>query len=389
MLKLRHLALPLLCAALAGCSDDETEPEGKTCQPASAHAATFNLGLALGFVDAAAERAPLTIQAVAGLDTDILCVQEVWTPEDVSALQGATAGTWPNNIFPAPQPDSNPGEPACTASDQPLLTALRTCVETNCADVCTDQLISCVLTECVTELTAVPGDCQTCLQANVGKPIDDILDACNSGSAAYAYEGAFGIGLLTHYPIVASEEHVFQSTTNRRAVVYAQLDTPLGPLHSFCTHLTAGLSSVEYTGPFGSWEEEQAAQIDDMINFVNEKAGSDGMVLLMGDMNTGPAGENYIAEVPGNFDKFVAAGFRNPYLEATDEPCTFCRTNPLVDGAPDESESVVIDHNLFRNIGGETCGERVLDQPMDVPEYCGAPVSLPPSDHYGVRTGLP
>lgn len=380
------LGLPLL-VALTGCSDSETESSTPP-PPGRVKAVTYNLGLALGFVDATLERGPFAIQAAAEIDTDVLCVQEVWTPEDVAALQSAAA-RFPNTVFPAPQPDSDPGQAACGASDQAALTTLRTCVDTNCADICADQLVNCVLGECGADLAAVPTVCQTCLQANVGKPIDDILAACNATSEAYVYGGSFGIGLLTHVPILSSEELVLQSTTTRRAVIHAELDTVLGPVHAFCTHLTAGLSAVEYQGPYGSWEEEQSAQIDEMLALVEQKAGADGQVLLMGDLNTGPAGESYIAEVPVNYDKLVAAGLANPYLAPADEPCTFCRTNPLVDGAADESASVVIDHILLRNMPAESWSERVIDGDLALAEYCGEAANLKHSDHYGVRTHLP
>jgi endonuclease/exonuclease/phosphatase family metal-dependent hydrolase len=377
-----------LVLALVGCSSDETE-EQEPPPPGRVKAVTYNLGLALGFVDAAVERAPFTIPAAVAVDADVLCVQEVWTAADVQSLTSAAAATLPNTRFLDPQPDTDPGQPACGASDQASLTTLRTCVDTSCADICTDQLVNCVLGECGLELAAVPGTCQTCLQANVGKPIDDILSTCNASSEAYTYGGAFGIGLLTHLPLSGADELVLQSTTTRRAVIYAELDTPLGPVHSFCTHLTAGLSSVEYQGPYGSWEEEQAAQLDELIAWVDQKAGADAQVLVMGDLNTGPAGENYIAEVSGNYDKVVAAGLSNPYLAGPAEPCTFCRTNPLVDGAADESESVVIDHVLLRNGPANAWAERVLDEDLGLPDYCGGPATLKHSDHYGVRAHLP
>lgn len=383
----RWLGMFLLVASM-GCSDSETESSAPP-PPGRVKAVTYNLGLALGFVDAAVERTPHTIEAVAAVEADVLCVQEVWTAEDVAALQAAAAAALPNQLFPAPQPDSDPGQPACGASEQAALDTLRSCVDDSCADVCTDQLVNCVLGECAAELTAVPGDCQTCLQANVGQPIDDILAACNAGSEAYAYGGAFGIGLLTHLPTTVTEEHVFESTTNRRGVIYAELDTEFGPVHAFCTHLTAGLSSVEYTGPHGSWLEEQAMQVQELVALIEQKAGADGMVLLMGDLNTGPAGEQYVAEAPDNYDLLVGAGFRNPYVAPADEPCTFCRTNPLVEGASDESGSVVIDHVLVRNAPAQAWAERILDGDLQLTEYCGEPVTLKHSDHYGVRAHLP
>jgi endonuclease/exonuclease/phosphatase family metal-dependent hydrolase len=374
---LRTLALATLSLTLVGCSDGDDAGEPA---PLVLRVATYNAGLAVGFVDAAQERAPLTTAAAAALPTDVLCVQEFWRSGDVDALASAAASSLPHQLFPAPQPDTNPGAPACQASD---LTALETCVNTNCADACDDQIVDCALTNCQVELLGIPSECQACLQANIGGTLESIQQICTSGSVAYAYGGAFGTGLLSSAPIVAQEEHVFDSTTNRRSVLYAQLDTDVGPVHAFCTHLTAVFDSIEYPRPTGSWEEEQAAQIDEMLAYIDGKAGAGGMVVLMGDMNTGPAGDGYAAEVPAHYDKFIAAGYANPYIDRADEPCTFCFDNPLITGT-DHSDSGVIDHVLLRGFAGTAGAERILDGSLDLPEYCGAPATVAYSDHYGV-----
>ncbi|MBI4704114.1 MAG: hypothetical protein HY744_23645, partial [Deltaproteobacteria bacterium] len=228
----RYVALLGALVGLAACGGDE-EP---VTPPPSLRVATYNAGLAVGFVTAAKERAPLTSQAIAGLGANLVCVQEYWRKDHVAALQQATAASLPQTFFPDPMPDDNPGEAACTHEE---LAELDACVKAKC-DVCVDELVKCVLKNCGAEFSAVPEGCSGCLQANVGQELDDIVQSCTSGSVAYAYGGAFGTGILTGATIKAKDQTVFASHTNRRAVLHVELETaPLGTVHAFCTHLTA------------------------------------------------------------------------------------------------------------------------------------------------------
>ena len=49
----------------------------------SAVVVTYNVGLARGFVDYADQRAEPVAAAVAALDADVVCLQEVWLREEV------------------------------------------------------------------------------------------------------------------------------------------------------------------------------------------------------------------------------------------------------------------------------------------------------------------
>ena len=63
-----------LATNLVACTEDETEEPKPT--PAVITAATYNAGLAVGYVEASEARAPETIRYIDSLDADILCVQE-------------------------------------------------------------------------------------------------------------------------------------------------------------------------------------------------------------------------------------------------------------------------------------------------------------------------
>jgi endonuclease/exonuclease/phosphatase family metal-dependent hydrolase len=377
----RLCSFSLLCvaAAVVACSDDEA-PTG--AKPATLTAVSYNGGLAVGFVEASEPRAPLTIAELAKVEADLICVQEFWRADHVEQLKAATAAKLPHAIFPDPQQVTS-GAAACAAGETD---ALLGCVQANeCDKLCSDALVGCALEHCLAEFSALPADCKGCVQANIGNEIDVILNTCLGPAGEYAYGGSFGIGLLSAEPLLAQETKVFESTTNRRAVIYGKLNTAIGEVHAFCTHLTAVFKTIPYPKATGSWAEEQAKQIDEMIQWAGEKAGADGKILIMGDLNTGPAGDGYIAEVPANYQKLVDAGFENPYTAQPGHLCTFCADNPIIKKASssDDKESVVIDHVLTRGFAGiSSSGKRVLDQPIQV-ENCAKTITTGLSDHYG------
>jgi len=344
---------------------------------------TYNAGLAPGYVPYAAERAPEVVSGLAAQDLDVLCVQEVWRPEDVAALEAGTKGSWPTAFFLAPNPgDTGGDEPACTGTE---LDPLQACAEAECAGVPVDQIAGCVLDKCPDEFAAISSGCSTCLAAHIGASFADIRLACTTGSGgAYAFGGSFGVGLLTRERVVTQAVHVFESTYNRRAVLYARLDTAgLGQVDVFCTHLSAIFSNIPYPKE-GSWAEEQRAQIDKLHAFVQEKTGGKGTTLVLGDTNCGPAKGGASAEAPENYQALVAPDYDDPFATSANAACTFCSDNPLVGaGTP----SVLIDHVLVRGFDGGVTTQRILDGKVAI-DVGGEPVETPRSDHYGLEATL-
>lgn len=364
----------LLSLSLLACGGDDIADDGGT-----ATFATYNAGLARGFVPLAEERSAVTAEAIANLQADVVCVQEVWLEEDVTALTTAAADSFPTAIFREPDPGEVAEEPACTNEEAG---PLETCARANCGDVSNDDLAGCVLGMCGPEYEATSDTCQGCLAANIGGSLDDILMACALGGGSYAYGGSFGIGLLTDGEILEQDALVFESTLNRRAVQHARIALPAATVDVFCTHLSAVFDDIPYPGEAESWEAEQAAQIDAMRLFINEHAGAGGGVVLMGDFNTGPAIGDLAGEVPDNYAALVS-GYDNPYLEQASPACTFCAENPLVGGA-DDDDSVAIDHVLLRDLPGEVVStERILTEPVTV-QGADGPVPTAYSDHFGV-----
>lgn len=359
-----HLAL--LTLLLGGCSSEFS-------------VLTYNAGLAEGFVPAAEARAPGTAEAAVAVDADLVCLQEVWKPEHVALFQSAADGPYTDSFFPEPsQVESD--TPMCEVDD---IAPLTECMNDHCGDVCIDELPTCLLESCAIKFLQLEDECMQCVQANVGDSADAIQATCTAGGTHYAYDGSFGTGLLSKHTLSGVEEHVFTSTTNRRSVLHAVADAPGGPVDVYCTHLTAVFSVIPYPGE-GSWAEEQAVQITEMLDFVDQTAASD-RVLLMGDLNTGPELGDSAAEVPESWELLAGSGLTDPYVAAAGD-CTFCDDNPLVSADSDE-QGVVIDHVLLGDGLQAVSTSRVLDEEITV-EGCAGEIPAAHSDHYGLHAVL-
>lgn len=370
----RHITVLVAALACAACDDPEAD---------GLRVGTYNAGLAPGYVPLSAERAPATIEAIAGLPVDVACVQEVWTAENAAALVAATNERWPNQIIPAPQPRSLPGSgPACTATD---LAPLSTCVASACVGFPSNELAGCAVAQCETELFDLPSACSTCLATNIGASFEQIQTTCTTTPGTeFAFGGSFGLSLLSNVPIIDQDVLVLESSFNRRAVIYAHVDGPNLDAHIFCTHLTPIFDDLPYPGT-GSWELEQRAQIEALIAFVDSKTLPEDRVVLLGDLNTGPGFGDIAPEAETNYAVLLSRFPNNPYIEDTEVPlCTFCPDNPLV---ADDDSPVIIDHILMRNLDSDESAERILVGEIQV-DVDGTPVTTALSDHYGIRAGL-
>ncbi|MCZ7531541.1 MAG: hypothetical protein M5U31_15115 [Acidimicrobiia bacterium] len=205
----------------------------------------------------------------------------------------------------------------------------------------------------------------------------------------FAYGGTFGIGVLTNQEIVDQDTLYLESSLNRRAVIYAELDTEqIGTVHVFATHLSAIFSDIPFPGGGGpeAWQQEQADQIETMQAFIDEKVDDENPVLLMGDFNTGPGGNGYSAEAVENYDALVAGGpYDNPYVDDSSAACTFCNDNTLVDD--EGSDGFLIDHVLVRDFDGTVDVERIYDENVSVVVE-GEEVMMNLSDHFGLLATL-
>ncbi len=395
--RMRSVAIIFSVVVLMACSEGTNGDSTGDAGPGGKLAvATYNLGL-LGSVGFVNERAPLTIAAAAGLEADLLCVQEVWEQAHWDSLVAANEPTRPHTL----RLDAEPGVMGKCAPDE--FNPLQACAEPACGG--SASLVACVLSECGEYVTPLGTGCTDCLLQNA--PSGDfaaIRAACVGAGMAqgvparedrsYVSGGSYGIGLLSAKPFAATDEKRLDASTVRRGILYGRLDdTPIGTVHVFCTHLAAILSGLAYEGSYGDFTGENAAHAEALIAWAEEKAGKNGKVILLGDFNNGPAGAGIEASVPDNYAKFPAAGFDNAFLTSANAACTFCSSNPLVLSG-DTGNDATIDHVLTRGIEEATSTERVFDELVKIEAVApdggmGAEqreVGL--SDHFGLRATI-
>ncbi len=370
----------------AGENNAENNTNNNTGEP-KVTLTTYNVGLAAGFVPYAADRLAPVAEALTQDPSDVLCLQEVWTDDEIDAIEAATSDSFPHSyVFKTENTETNAG---CTPEE---VTPLETCFEANCADIPQDELATCGLTNCGDEFSSTTSACQSCIAANLDKPLEGIIMACEGGGPKFAYGGHNGLMLLSRHPLADTEHMQMPSVLTQRSALRATVQIPdMDALQVTCTHLAADLD-INYPedGEAGSFEAEQASQIDLVMTWIDE-SGFTGNTFLLGDMNTGAAkaDADINAELPDNFKKFTDAGWTSPFADSDDALCTFCTDNTVVGGADDKG-GVLIDHILIPTSQTDTVSSvsRVYDQLQPIEVNTGTEtetLDLHLSDHYGVR----
>lgn len=354
--------LPALLLALTPALAEEPAP----APLAPLTLTTFNLGLAHGAVALADERLPEQIKSLEGFDSDVLCLQEVWTDADVQAITGALKGTYPYSLRERTEDTTDESTPCGI---------VKTLRMSRCANKkCLDKGISvfeCVDTgPCKERYDALSDDCQRCLGANTSDP-----SSCAMGGAQeYANDGRNGLLLLSRKPLANAAYVPMEAYIVTRGVLTADIEG----YRVMCTHMTADLGMLPYPvgAPVTTWAQEHRAQVD----LLAELAEAGRCNVLVGDLNTGPSAADIDAELPESWARLGEQGFGEPIPAPL---CTFCSDNPLA--GVDRRWN--LDHVMFdgcpASLGASY--ERVFDQPIRVE---GHPEDTFLSDHYGVRVRI-
>lgn len=353
--------------------------------------ATFNAGLAVGAVPHAEQRSAPVVAALAAEPLDLLCVQEMWLDDDWDALTRATATGLPNTFRMAAEPA--PGA-VCTAGE---VAPVAACARDQCRQAAPAEIPRCLLSSCPTTLAALSGECMSCLARDPRRTVQQAVAECVGGAAPgakpgatdassfFAYGGSYGTGLLTNAVVKERDSVRFPSVLGRRGALYARLDTRIGEVHAFCTHLTATVGEVPRTS--GSWRADHRAEVDALLAFIDRKAPG-GTTVVLGDLNTGPAvGANVSARWPEHYARFTSSGFDNPYTSAAKPRCTYCVDGPIFGGAAGGTRGSIIDHVLLRGFQGEVTATDFLRQAVTLSTTGGA-VRSGLSDHVGVKVTL-
>jgi endonuclease/exonuclease/phosphatase family metal-dependent hydrolase len=365
---MRSLAFISMCAVLAACSSDSSQPS----EPIDVAIDTFNVALAGAFIPYEQERRQPIVDAIAATTSDVICLQEVWSQEDKELIRDGALSAYPE----ATPPEDELGQ-----------TTSETCATDNCALRVAGLLLgneqqqrcyACVATQLPT--------------ATFGKMRDSCANVVNQD---LAFDGQNGVMILSRHPLKNVENWVIPGTWNRRSILRATVELPNGSeLDTYCNHLTPIFDSFTfpYTGQYGEgntdkqgWQAEQELQAEKLIDYVNESSGERPAVIL-GDLNTGRAypSEDIVAEGVETLD-LLEGVFTPAYAMDYTPLCTFCSTNAVTNPDNDpEATSVWIDHILLHNLEAEAIvsTERVFDEDV-VPVN---DTTVPLSDHFGVRS---
>ena len=201
----------------------------------------------------------------------------------------------------------------------------------------------------------------------------------NTNAVNWAW-GHNGLLILSRYPITQTDTLQLDYFFLRRSVVYATVDTPLeGQIDVACTHLSTHINIPPYLGDYDSWEDEQNAQAQQILDH--------GKVdVLMGDFNSGISTETITAYTPEAYDIIVGGGYFSPYMEA-DAGCTWCIDNPI---ASEDDGDLVLDHIfLDESYRGRTItSEQLYTETITIKDWLGRSQATWLSDHAGIRISL-
>jgi endonuclease/exonuclease/phosphatase family metal-dependent hydrolase len=350
---------------------------GQSPEPKQITATTWNVGLAHGYVALAQARLGPVVDALAAIDSDVLCLQEVWSADDQMTVRAALENAgYEVHIYVT---DGGGKTGGCTEEEaEPL----KQCVfENACDQIPQDQLVDCVTGKCGETLAGVSGDCTGCLVQNLSLPVVEIMEKCIgvTGTGVFSYDGHNGLVLASKTPMTDIVEKDFDASLTYRS--YIQAFIPAHEVTVVCTHLTASLSAP-YAGSYSGYEEEQAQQVDQLVTELD----TGQRIILMGDLNTGidSTANDIVGELPNNFMKLSDANWTSHTMGA----CTWCpANNTLIGSGPDRT----IDHILTNDVWSAALTSskaRILDGTVMVTGPDDETVETSLSDHYGMTVTL-
>lgn len=349
---------------------------------------TYNATIAPGAIRWATPRFPHVIEAIRGLDYDVICVQEVWRHNDAWNLIKALDLPPQNYSYVDTRGRNETGKSVCESDS---LEGVAQCLRAQCGNVPEEDVSACVAEKCRLQLAFLllfDGGCFNCLTSTVGNPFSEIMRICESPGkgASRVYGGGNGTILASRWPLLDKEYLELPSSGINRVALFARVEIPgKGSVQIACSNLSANQEIRPSHRDFRSWQDEQRAQLRLISDKLAARAKG-GSSIFLGDMNFGPGIGSSVKEVSGeSWKEALRLGFSSPAASASRPLCSTCGGNTLRNW----SESYLLDHVMYRDTpGGATlepvCAERVLDGAIPVTAYGKTSVSNL-SDHYGIR----
>lgn len=339
---------------------------------------TYNTGLAHGFVPLAKKRLNPIISALRKSPADVICLQEVWSKKDQNKIKKALMENYPYSVIPEKKQKrvADSGKKTCKIKDLFGEGKFITCILSTCGDKTGEEKDSCINNDCRKSLDVLAESNPTCaagLMASVGKnEIVAIVSLLNpfKRPGKFSYDGAYGTMLFSKVPFNKKKTGHFSmseySTTVNRGAIYASLKVNGQEMLTFCTHLTANLTtsapyvgSVPYKGKLefkNGWAKENYFQTMKLVELGEVISALDMMArgpwkkmpqVFMGDFNFGPNLRKYgiLGDFVNSYDYFGKRGISEVNQKGIPK-CTFCRYNSLTDG---KEPNMILDHILVKN----------------------------------------
>jgi len=375
----RKLVLGAACLQLmlSGCDGEADANQG----PPKISFVTFNTAL-IAQTENLTQRLDAIVNDIPNTNADVVCLQELWEPEQLKEVASKLRGTFPYSHWSVSAGEVIAG---CDAKESDSLLG---CLATACSNAASTGMTKCAVANCANAFTQVSTACQNCVMNHQTLAPSEIGTECALSSVnTTAYQDQSGILLLSKYPLKSKDYLRLESSFGDRGVLAASIESKaLSSTDVYCTHLVATQTDIDYPGTHGSWSGERAVQIDALTQFIKGKRSNDDSVVLMGDLNCGPEGNDVAGEDPDGFARLIDSGLSADYVTKKSFECTFCADNPLV---PSSSPSLMLDHVLFSNLPKNLSqnAQRIFGRPITI-QVDGKPVETMHSDHYGFELTL-
>ena len=391
---------------------------------------TINIALYGRFAPFETERRNAAIAAVANLDSDVVCVQEMTREGDRAELIAESASKFPYALNPTFDLDTKFNDardqsgnvppdlgPACV-DVMPKLDAAIACITSNCAeepgnaDTPLGEIgANCFSSKCGNEfIPLVFGEeaerrCVSCLFVNLlsSETLADTQDLCaNDPRPQYAFRGASPEIMLSKYPLSDMETYVLPSSAYRRAVLAAKanIGSEQAPeyVDVYCSQLSyiqgstfpyPGVYGTETTvdgidAPLTDWASEQYLQAQRAIAWIQNRGDASGMTIIAGDLSSGDADTSDLSELNPATVRLFRANFTEALSAGYAPVCNFCAF-PENSYGGDNGFWLAHIFTSGRPLGVLSTEITLMDKSVTLPEE---PFEGAVSDNFGLRSVL-
>ncbi|MCK5809173.1 endonuclease/exonuclease/phosphatase family protein [bacterium] len=351
------LFLLLIAVAIISCENSvDVGPYGQS----ALKTLTFNTKLDKnGYSNLFAERKTTILQKLTETDADIICLQEVWSADDMKKVHEAMNAADDDFYLlysTTGETGGDPVEPACSNSE---VLPIGMCYQQNCQDQTGTGALLCLAQQCGTEFQNLSPECRDCMLAEgqTGNlDLQAIMDACMDigGDTPKEEESTNGLILISRFPMKSKSIIALPSDQIPRQYISATLQTQgiLGNIDVVCTQLSNADDGTRA-------DTLRTQQVDSIITFFNKNRAKN-IQLLMGDFDSSPETEMMPAHNAAVWAKLKDALFQNAWQ--SDPFCTVCQDNPQI-------KATVKDWDIMPEYAADHIFYRPLQNPLFVSTF--------------------